>query len=70
MGHTINKWIQRLLAPGLAVVTMVLLHLGFSIWRALAILLPIFGVLMLAMIALDPGPRAKPFVNGQKSRFR
>ena len=70
VGHDINKWIQRLLVPGFAVAPMVLLHLGFRIWRVLAILSPIFAALMLTMIVLDPGPRAKPLIDGLKSRFR
>jgi len=70
MGHRLNLLVQRSLVPCLVVAMMVLLHLGYSAWRTAAILLPIFGVLMLAMIFMDPGPRAKGFVEGLKSHFR
>ncbi len=36
----------------------------------MAIILPIFGVLMLLMIAVDSGPRAKGFVEGLRNRLR
>jgi hypothetical protein len=70
MGHRINEWIQRLLVPVGVTAAMVMLYLGFGVWRTLAILLPVFGLLMLVMIIVDPGPRAKEFVDGLKSRFR
>jgi len=70
MGHRINAWIQRLLAPVSVVATFLMLHLGFGVWRTLAILMPIFAMLMLAMVVANPGPRAKGLVEGLKSRFR
>ncbi len=70
MGHSINEWIGGLIVPVGVVAAMTLLHLGFSVWRTLAILLPVLGALMLVMIVADPGPKAKGFVDGLKSRFR
>jgi hypothetical protein len=49
---------------------MVLLYLRYSVWRAVAIELPIFALLMLAMIFVDPGPKARGFVEEVKNRFR
>ena len=69
MGHRINQWISRLLVPIFVVATMAMLHLGVGGWRILAILLPIFALLMLLTILLDPGPRTKGFVEELKSRF-
>ena len=70
MGHRVNEWIQRLLVPAGVIAAMVMLYLGFGVWRTLTILSPVFGLLMLVMIIVDPGPRAKGFVDGLKSRFR
>ena len=70
MGHRTNEWVQRLLAPVAAIATVALLHFGFGLLKTLAIILPIFAVLMLFLIAIDPGPRAKGFVEGLKSRLR
>ncbi len=70
MGHRINQWTQRLLAPCLVVATMVLLHLRYSVWRIVAIELPLFALLTLAMIFVDPGPKTRGLVEGLKSRFR
>jgi uncharacterized membrane protein len=70
MGHRINVSIQRLSLPGCVVAALVLQHRGFGFGRILVILFPIFGALMLVSIFLNPGPRAKGFVEGLKSRFR
>jgi hypothetical protein len=70
MGHPINAWVQRLLVPSAVIATLVLLHFGFGVLKALAILLPIFGVLMLFLIAVDPGPKTKGFVEGLRNRLR
>jgi len=70
MGHRINVWIQILLVPMGVASAFVMRHLGFGVWRMLTILLPIFGLLMLATIVADPGPRAKGFVEGLKRHFR
>jgi hypothetical protein len=35
-----------------------------------AIILPLFMVVTLLLIAVDPGPRAKGFVEGLKNRLR
>ena len=70
MGHSINEWVQRLLAPSLAIVTMVLLGFGFGVAKTLAVILPIFVLLMLFLIAVDPGPRTKKFVEGLRNRLR
>jgi len=58
------------MAPGAAILTLVLLHFGFPILKVLAIILPTFVVLMLLLIAVDPGPRAKEFVEGLRNRPR
>jgi hypothetical protein len=70
MGHRVNEWIQRLLVPVCGIVAITLLHLGFGVRGTVATLLPLFGVLILAMIIVDPGPRTKGFVEGLKSRLR
>jgi hypothetical protein len=70
MGHCINAWIQRLLVPAGVVAIFVMLHLGFGVRRTLAILVPIFAMLTLAMVVTNPGPRAKGLMEGLKSRFR
>jgi hypothetical protein len=70
MGHRINEWTSRLMAPAFVLATMVMLYLGFGVWRILAILLPIFGLLMLVMIFANPGPKTRGFVEGLRSRFR
>jgi hypothetical protein len=38
MRHRINQWIQRLIAPGMIVVGLILQHLGFGIVKTLSIL--------------------------------
>jgi hypothetical protein len=70
MGHRINVWVQRLLGPIATIATLALLHFGFGVLKTLAIILPMFGVLILFMIAVDPGPRAKEFVEGLRNRLR
>jgi hypothetical protein len=69
MGHRINEWIQRLLIPVCVIAAILLLRLGFSAWRTLAIVMPLFGVLILVMVVLDPGPKMRGFVAGLKSRL-
>jgi hypothetical protein len=68
MGHRINVWIQRLLTPVFVIAALILLRFGFSGVNALAILLPIFCALMLLLIVLDPGPRAKAFLESLRNR--
>jgi hypothetical protein len=70
MGHRMNVWIQRLLVPGFIAATFGMRLLGFGVWRSLAILVPVLGLLVVVMIVADPGPRAKGFVEGLKSCFR
>ena len=70
MGHRVNEWIQRLIAPSGDIAAVVLLHFGFGFWRILAILLPVFSMLMFLAIIIDPGPKAKAFVEGLKNRLR
>jgi hypothetical protein len=70
MRHRINERVQKLLAPGFAIAAAILAHFGFSILRIVAIILPIFVVVMLFLIAVDPGPRAKGFVDGLRNRLR
>jgi hypothetical protein len=70
MGHRINEWIQRLVGPCLVVAALILRHFEVGPWPILAILLPVFCVLMLLTIAVDPGPRAKAFVEHLTSYFR
>jgi uncharacterized iron-regulated membrane protein len=68
MGHHINKWVQRLLAPGAAIGAIALLHFGFGVGKTLAIMLFALAVLMLFLTAVDPGPKAKRFVEGLRNR--
>lgn len=68
MGHRINVWVQRLLAPGFAVAGMILIGLGLGAYKILAILLPSFVAVMVLLIVLDPGPRAKAFVESLRHR--
>ena len=70
MGHRINVWVQRLVVPSAAIATVELRHFGFGLLKTLAIILPIFGVTLIFLIAVDPGPRAKEFVEGLKNRLR
>jgi hypothetical protein len=69
MGHRLNQWFQRMLAPTCGLATIVFLHKGFSVGRTLAILLPVCGALMLVMVLMNPGPKTKGFVEGLKGRF-
>ena len=48
---------------------LVLIH-QFSVFKTLVILLPIFAALMLVLIAVDPGPRTKAFVDSLRNRIR
>jgi len=70
MGHRVNVWLQRLLAPGFAVTALIFLHFGFGALKVLALLLPLFIVLMIVLILLDPGPRAKAFVESLRNHPR
>ena len=70
MGHRINIWVQKLLVPCLAIIAIALLHFGFSILKIMAMISAIFIVLMTFLIAVDPGPRAKGFVDGLRNRLR
>jgi hypothetical protein len=69
MGHRINEWVQKLLVPCLAITAMALAHFGFGVLKIVAIISPIFIVLMLFLIAVDPGPRTKGFVEGLRNRL-
>lgn len=62
MGHRINVWIQRSLAPTGVIVASVLLLLKVSAAEILAILLSLLILSMTVMILADPGPRAKGLV--------
>jgi len=70
MGHRVNEWIQRLLVPVCAITAITLMQLGYSVRRTLEILIPLFGVLILVMVVVDPGHRTKGFVEGLKNRLR
>jgi hypothetical protein len=70
MGHRINEGVQKLLVPGAVIGTAALLHFGFSVLKIVAIILPTFVVVMLFLIAVDPGPRARGFVEGLRNRLR
>jgi len=70
MGHRVNIWIQRLLGPIVVVGVMVLRWTGFTFLRTVVILVPFLGILTVVMVLVDPGPRAKGFVEGLKTRFR
>jgi len=49
---------------------MALAHFGLGILKIVAIILPIFVSLMIFLIAVDPGPSAKGFVEGLRNRLR
>ena len=68
MGHGMNEWIGHLTVPAGVVAMLVVVHFRLGAWRTVAILLPIFGLLV--MIVANLGPRAKGLVEGLKSRFR
>jgi uncharacterized membrane protein len=70
MGHRVNEWIQWLLIPVLVVTAIALFLLGFGFWKALVILAPILIASMAVMVLVNPGPRAKGFVEGLKTHFR
>jgi hypothetical protein len=70
MGHRINERVQKLLVPCLVIASATLAHFGVSILRTVTIIAPIFIVAMLFLIAVDPGPRAKGFVEGLRNRLR
>lgn len=70
MGHRINEWVQRLIAPVGAIAAIAFLHFGFGIVKTLDIILPTFGLLVVLLIAVDPGPRAKGFVDALMNRLR
>ena len=70
MGHRINVWIQRLFVPCTSIAAVALRHFGFGVLRTVVITVSIAVVLMLVMIAVDPGPRAKGFVDGLRNRLR
>ena len=70
MGDRINVWIQRLFVPCTGIAAMALPHFGFGFLNAVAITASISVALMLVMIAVDPGPRAKGFVEGLRNRLR
>ena len=70
MGHRINERVQRLLVPCFAIAAATLAHFGFSILKIVAVILPIFIVVMLFLIAIDPGPRTKGVVEGLRNRLR
>ena len=68
MAHRINIWIQRLVTPILVAAALVLLRFGFTPVKTAAILLPVFCLVMLFLIFLDPGPKAKRFVESLRNR--
>jgi hypothetical protein len=70
MGDRINGWIQRLFVPCTGIAAMALPHFGFGFLNAVAITASIPVALMFVMIAVDPGPRAKGFVEGLRNRLR
>lgn len=70
MGHRISEWVHRLLVPCAVIATLALRHFGFDVLKIVAIILPLFMVVTLLLIAVDPGPRAKGFVEGLKNRLR
>jgi len=49
---------------------MALPHFGFGFLKTMAITASISVALMFALIAVDPGPRAKGFVEGLRNRLR
>jgi hypothetical protein len=45
-------------------------HLGFSVFKIIAILLPVLVVLAIIMLAAAPTPKAKAVVERKKNRLR
>ena len=70
VGYRMNKWIQRLLAPGIVIAVFTMFYFEFKLWQIIAILLPTFGALTLLMMFVAPGPRTERFVESLKTRFR
>lgn len=70
MGHSINAWVQRFWVPCFAIAALALAHFGFGVRKIAAIILPIYVVLVVFLIAVDPGPRTKGFVEGLRNRLR
>jgi hypothetical protein len=70
MGRSVNVWVQRFLVPCFAIAAMALAHFGFGARKMVTIIVPIYVVLMLLLIVVDPGPRARGFVEGLRERLR
>jgi hypothetical protein len=58
------------MVPVCSVATITLLHFGVSVRRTLAIVLTLFGAMILGCIGVDPGHRTKGLVEGLKNRLR
>jgi hypothetical protein len=67
--RTLDRIFRAAMAAA-AVAAVVLRELGFRIWQIFAILVPIFLLLMMILIYIQPGPKAKPFVERLKRRLR
>ena len=72
MGHRLNVWIQRLLAPIGVMTVLILRRVGYGIAKTVAVALAVGAVLMIIATVADPGPKAKELVaklkNGSSSR--
>jgi hypothetical protein len=70
MGDRINVWIQRLFVPCTGIAAMALPHFGFGFLNAWPSRRRSQFALMFVIIAVDPGLRAKGFVEGLRNRLR
>jgi len=69
MGHPIDRIVVRFI-PGCAGALAIVLHLlGYSFVRSLTIAMLFVVAAMPILIVLNPGPRAKPFVERMKNRL-
>ena len=70
MGHRPTEWFHRLSPLGICIAATACVCFGFGFLKTMAIVLPLFVVLLLVVIAMDPGPRAKGFVERMRNRLR
>ena len=69
-GTSHKRVIQRLVVACAAIATVELRHFGFALLKTLAIILPIFGVAMIFLIAVDPRSQTRGICLAQKNRLR
>ena len=70
MDNRTLRWIHRFAIYAAAFAVVILLRLGLSVGRIVAILVPILLLFMMMLVYIAPGPRTKGFVDRLKRRFR